>query len=331
VVERVIGRSAFTWVGAESELLFRNDGARCQGAFRHAILLGSVAAAFLSLYIGLWVGAGRRSLATIGAAACVALVILSNSGGPVTSVGAALVGWSTWFLRDRMFLVRRGVLGLLVLTAVVMKAPIWYLPYKISGIVGGGGYHRGLLMDQAWQDLGKWWLAGMNIRDTASWIPYVHDLFGGADVTNQFLTFGLRAGAPAIALFILLLAFGLERIGHAQALLRAPRTSGSANEFLLWGLGVALFVHAVSWWGVAYFDQSYVVWLAHMAAASASVAAVMAGAPEAVGLRAPAQLVPATRGRKGWALRKPLRVRWTNDRRVIRKPPSSLPDPGPSR
>jgi len=271
LVERLTGHSAFTLVGHESELLFRNGRARCEGSFRHAILLGSVAASFLSLYVGLWRTGTRRAVALIGGAACTTLVILANSGGPVTSTAAVLIGWSLWSLRSRMVLVRRAALGLLLLLLLFMKAPIWYLPYKISGVIGGGGFHRGALMDQAWHNLDKWWLAGMEITQTASWMPYVHDLFGGVDVTNQYLAFGIRAGLPAVALMatVFWLAFGA--LGRAMVAVRASGEELRTGEFLLWGLGIALIAHAVSWWSVAYFDQSSVVWLMQLAAVSGAV------------------------------------------------------------
>jgi hypothetical protein len=279
-VERLTAQSPFIIVGAESQLLFRNEVARCQGSFRHAILLGSVAASFFSLYIGLWLTGTRRAVALLGGVACLALVILANSGGPLTSTATALLGWSVWSVRDRMFLVRRAVIGMVLFLLLFMKAPIWYLPYKISGIVGGGGYHRGLLMDQAWQELHKWWLTGMDIKDTASWLPYVHELFGGADVTNQYLLFGIRAGLPAIMLCVILLAFAFKNLGQALSPRRLSDERGRADDLLLWGLGVAVLVHAVSWWGVAYFDQSYVVWLMHIAALSGAAQRVTLGARE---------------------------------------------------
>lgn len=270
LLERLNGRSAFTLVGHIPELLFRNGRARSEGSFRHAILLGSVAASFLSLYIGLWLKDRRRVVAWMGAGACLTLVILTNSGGPVVSTAAVLLGWSLWFLRDRLYLVRRGVLALLLLLLVFMKAPIWYLPYKISGVIGGGGFHRGILMDQAWQNLDKWWLSGMEITQTADWLPYTHDLLGGADVTNQYLAFGIRAGLPAVTLIVTVLSLAFRAVGRA---LRAVSSAeeGRAEPLLIWGLGNALFAHVVSWWNVAYFDQSNIVWLMHLAAVSGAV------------------------------------------------------------
>ena len=100
-VERLTAHSAFTIVGARFELYLRNGIARCQGSFRHAILLGSVAAAFLSLYIGLWLGGTRRAAALLGGVLCLSLIALSNSGGPLTSAAAVFLGWSIWPLRNQ--------------------------------------------------------------------------------------------------------------------------------------------------------------------------------------------------------------------------------------
>jgi hypothetical protein len=281
-VERLTNQSAFTVLGATWELYMRDGVARAQGTFRHAILLGSIAATFLSLYMGLWLGGTRRAAALLGSGLCLSLVIFSNSGGPLTSAAAVFLGWSIWPLRNRMAAVRGGMLVVLLLLLGFMKAPIWYLPFKISALVGGGGYHRGLLMERAWDNLDKWWLAGMDIRETASWFPYVLDVVQGADVTNQFLSFGLRAGLPALALCIALLSVAFRHVGMARASIYKSADRERAAECLLWGLGVMLFVQAVTWLGVSYFDQSYVVWLMQLAALSAATQATALRAHESV-------------------------------------------------
>ena len=182
-----------------------------------------------------------------------------------------------------MVLVRRAVVVMLVVLAFVMKAPIFYLPYKISGIVGGGGYHRAVLMEKAWDHLGQWWFGGMAIKATADWFPYIEEMLGGADVTNQYLAFGLRAGLPAMLLLFVLLATAFRQIGLACGGMRKADVK-QPPELILWGLGVALFSHAVSWCGVAYFDQSSLVWLMHLAAAAALVgASIPVTAMEATG------------------------------------------------
>lgn len=278
-MERITGNSAFTLVGAAPELLLRNGVARCQGSFRHAILLGSVAAAFLSLYVALWRAGVHRGAALLGGFLCLSLVVLSNSGGPLTSAAAVALGWAAWPLRRRLRVVRLVAFGTLIGLFLFMKAPIWYLPYKISSIVGGGGFHRGLLMERAWQDLGRWWLMGIDSKDTKDWIPYMLDAVGGADVTNQFLVFALNGGIAALLLCIALLVVAFRRLGAAlEALRQTP--SDRADELLIWGLGVTLLVHVVTWLGVSYFDQSWVIWLTHVAAISVAVCNVPVAVPE---------------------------------------------------
>jgi hypothetical protein len=277
-LERLVGQNSFSAVGATG-LAFREGAARCMGPFRHAILLGSVAAAFLSLYIGLWLSNVRRITPLLGVCLCLVLVVLSNSGGPVTSAAAAFLGWSLWPLRKRMRLVCRCALALLLCITLAMKAPIWYLPFKISTIVGGGGYHRGLLMDQAWRHLDKWWLAGINITDTAAWFPYVHSRTGGVDVTNQFLVFGLRAGIIALLILVLLIVIAYQHLSASLVAARFSSQRGRSDEYLLWGMGSALLVHVVSWLGVSYFDQSHAVWLMHLAAVSASLLPIVGNCP----------------------------------------------------
>ncbi len=265
-LERLTGHSSFAIVGAADALPLRNGVPRCPGSFGHAILLGSVAAAFFSLYIGLWLGGKHRTIALLGTLLCLSLVALSNSGGPLVSALAAFLGWLVWPLREKMHLVRRAVLALLLFLLLFMEAPIWYLPFKISAVAGGSGYHRSLLMERAWQHLGNWWLVGMDISQTADWIPYMHPLLGGADITNQFIAFGLHAGLASIGLSAMLLVFAFTHLGRARGAIHRSGDIGRGGECLLWGVGVTLFVHAVSWLGVSYFDQSWAVWLMHLAA-----------------------------------------------------------------
>jgi hypothetical protein len=265
-LERVTGQSSFALVGANWPLYFREGVARASGPFRHASLLGSIGAAFFALYVGLWVSERDRPFAVLGGGLCMALVVLSNSGGPLTSAMVAVGGWLLWPLRQKMRVIRVSMFAIVVLLAVFMKAPIWYLPYKASLLVGGGGYHRGVLMESAWNDLGSWWLFGTELRNTLSWIPYAHGETGGADITNGFLVFGIKAGALALLLLVLVLCLGFRELG--VQLRRAGSSGDVAAERLLWGLGIALGVHAVSWLGIAYFDQSWVIWLWHLSLVS---------------------------------------------------------------
>src|SRR5205085_4014602 len=145
--------------------------------------------------------------------------------------------------------------------ALVMKAPVWYILDRVS--LGGDSWHRAYLIDVAMRNIGRWWLAGMEVADTANWFPYT--INGGADITNQYLVFGINAGIVAIGLFIIVLSRAFGLVGRGLARLRV--TSGlGATGFMLWGMGVMLGVHVITWFGISYFDQMYAVWFLQLAA-----------------------------------------------------------------
>ena len=153
-----------------------------------------------------------------------------------------------------------------LLLAMVMKAPIWYLPAKASSLTGGDGWHRSYLMDVAFRNFDKWWLAGMAIRDTKNWFYYDLTATGGADITNQFLSFGLTAGMIGMILFFVLLYLAFSNLGKAMSVVRSNHDESRKSEYLLWGLGVMLLVHMFNWLGITYFDQTYVIWFMQLAA-----------------------------------------------------------------
>lgn len=246
----------------------RGGRIRCQGSFRHASLLGTLGATFVPLYIGLLFNRTARTIAVIGLLMCLLIVWASNSGGPLNTTAVGILGWLFWRLRRKMRVVRRLIVGGVVLMAIVMKAPIWYLPAKASALTGGDGWHRSYLMDVAFRNLDKWWIGGMPILETKDWFGYVIEITGAADITNQFLSFGLNAGVGGLLLFIFFLVIGFKKLGQSLAAVRETSTSPTTNEHLLWALGVVALAHMFNWLGITYFDQTYAIWLMQVAAIS---------------------------------------------------------------
>ena len=162
-----------------------------------------------------------------------------------------------------------------------MKAPVWYLLERVSQVTGGDGYSRAYLIDVSVQHLSQWWLAGLAITETVDWFPYFNPLTGGADITNQFISYGLMAGLGAIALCLYLVTQSFRRLGEAMAELRSQSPEASESEFLLWGLGVMLAVHMVTWLGITYYDQFFVVWFMQLAVISGVTQRWIAAAPPA--------------------------------------------------
>jgi hypothetical protein len=291
VIESVTRHNPFVQAGAIAigEAWERGGRVRCLGTFQHPSLLGTLGASFLPLYIGLAFAPRDRRLALVGAVLCGVIIVAANSGGPVSACAAGLVGWLLWPWRTRMRRVRWALVGLILLAAVFLKAPLWYLPAKVSAFSGGGGWHRSYLMQVAFQHLDRWWLAGMPRSETDTWFPYSLASIDSADITNQFLGFGLNGGLVAVALFILLLARAFGNVGQALASLRPNPGASRETEALLWGLGVVLAVHIATWFGIPYFDQTYALWFFHLAAITAVSqqtlqATALAAGPDALAL-----------------------------------------------
>ncbi len=248
------------------DLWIREGRLRATGSFGHPVLMGSVGGSFLPLYISLWFSRPSDKLtALLGILLCVGLVGASNSGGPMICLLAALVGWLVWPLRQSMHLVRRGMVVALIALAMVMNAPIWYVLARLSDVTGGDGYHRAVLLDIGFQNIDKWWLAGMPVLETSTWLPYTNTNTGAVDMTNNFLNFGVTAGVGAMLLLIALLTVAFSLLGRTMAAIRCEPQSDRNVEPLYWGLGVMLTVHTFNWFGIVYWDQMNAMWFLHLA------------------------------------------------------------------
>ena len=61
-------------------------------------------------------------------------------------------------------------------------------------------------------------------------------------------------------LFMGVLVVAFRKIGIARA--AADEAGDHSGELFIWALGAALFANAVSFIGISYFDQSFVMWCA---------------------------------------------------------------------
>jgi len=269
LLESRTSQNPFVLIGGRvaTEEWFREGRIRCFGTFAHPSLLGTLGGSFLPIYISQFF-TRRRAIACVGIVLCLAIIYAVNSGGPVTCVVVGMAGWLLWPARTKMQWVRRGLSATIILLGIFMKSPIWYLLAKLSDLTGGDGYHRSYLMDVAYQNLGKWWLIGMPIQNTITWFPYQNGATGVADITNAYLWYGLQGGLLSVILFVVLLTRAFRRIGETLAKLRSDPEGDDTSQYLFWGLGVTLTVHLMNWFGITYYDQTYVVWFMQLAVIS---------------------------------------------------------------
>lgn len=260
IVEKFTARNVFAIFGGVPEFTTERDGAlRCQGAFRHPILAGTYGAIMFPLFLGLWFQQGRQkwSAALGGISSAVVAVAAASSGAFLAFVGA-LAGFAFWPLRNTMHQVRWIIILMLAALAMTMKAPVWYIIARTSEVVGGTGWYRSYLIDQAIQHFDEWWLVGSTY--TAHWAPAGEVMAGNPnnmDIINQYVAEGLGGGVLKLGLFIAMIIGCFKIIGQWT---HGSSITPPSHCILAWSLGVTLLTHSLSFLSVTYFDQMTVMW-----------------------------------------------------------------------
>jgi len=252
------GHNVFSYFGGVSELSeIRHGRVRAAGPFKHSILAGTFGATTLPLFVAFYASkAENRAKSIIGIVSCLVIIFTSASSGPLMAFVLSLIAFLFWPMRDRMKEVRWGILFFLVLSHTIMNAPVWYLIARVGDYIGGGGWHRSYLMNQAIEHIGEWWFIGT--KSTQHWLPYSLSIKpNSADITNQYLEVGLDGGIVTMFLFILIIIKCFQGLGNAQIIdFREPL----GQRFCLWCIGVSLFTHVVAFFSISYFDQIIVFW-----------------------------------------------------------------------
>lgn len=231
---------------------------RCQGAFRHSNLAGVYGATQFPLFVALWVYRREYRLLPLSAMiASIIIVFCAHSSAGILALLAAMAGLALWRWRQHMPLLRRGVLFAIVILAIVMEAPIWYLLAKLSVVTGGEGWHRAYVIDQAVAHFDEWWLFGTTY--TVHWAPGGLVTAGDPDmmdITNHYVAEGVGGGALKLGLFLAMIGTCFKGIGRRLR----DAVPDSPDEFFVWMMGVTLFAHCLSFISATYFDQTVIVW-----------------------------------------------------------------------
>jgi hypothetical protein len=261
LLEKITARNLFSVFGGVPEITMLREGRlRAQGPFSHPILAGTFGAASIPLFIGLWFKTNAKKLGTVGIVAAVAVMIASASSGPLLACGAGVLGLCMWPFRQRMRAVCWFSLFSLVSLHLVMKAPIWFLIGRVSGIIGGTGWARSELIDQAVKHFDEWWLIGTTY--TAHWaanngLITIQDEPNMVDITNQYLFIGINGGVLPMTLFIVLIALAFRAVGRT---VKQMNPQHLADGIIVWSMGATVFAYASSFLSVALFDQTIVIW-----------------------------------------------------------------------
>jgi hypothetical protein len=270
--EQVTGQNIFGLLGGIRAVPEVRDGAvRSQAAFQHAILAGTFGAILLPLFVWLWKSGRSKVFSLAAMAGSAVMAITSMCTTPLLAYGGALVGLSLWPLRRHMRLLRWGAAIVIVSLQVLMQAPVWALIARVGVVHASSSYHRYQLVDQFISHVGDWWLWGTNTNDA----------WGAAlvDTSNAYVQEGVMGGILTLSFFIVLIARSFGKIGTAR---RKVAVQFPRQEKLLWLLGSALFANVVAFFGIYYFDQTRVAWLALLAMISAATSVSVVAPVKAV-------------------------------------------------
>jgi hypothetical protein len=259
LVEKSTGHNYFSVFGGVPEITVIREGhLRCQGAFRHPILAGTFGATQFPLFIALWFYQPQyRRIAMLATIASLIIVGTASSSGALMALLASMGGMALWKWRAHMRLVRRGAVVAILIVAMIMNAPVWYLFDRLSSITGGTGWFRSYLIDQTIAHFNEWWLFGTTY--TANWAPSGEVTSADPnmmDITNHYIAQGVSGGLLKLVLFLAIIVVSFKSVGRWLKVEGADSSAG----ILVWGAGVSLFAHCLSFVSTTYFDQIVVVW-----------------------------------------------------------------------
>jgi hypothetical protein len=232
----------------------RNGRIRSEAVFQHAILAGTFGATLLPLFVVPWTRTKSKLALVGGVCASTIMTVTTACSTPLLGYGAGILGLFLWPLRRSTRWMRWGIVLGLVALSLIMRAPIWYVIAHVGVVSGSSTEHRAYLVDTFVRHFGEWWLLGT--KSNGSW---GYETF---DTSNQYVQQGVTGGLFALVFLILTISRAFGRVGRAR---RSVDGADRKTEWLVWLLGCSLFAHTVAFFGISYFDQTRVSWLALLA------------------------------------------------------------------
>ena len=242
VIEQVKHVNVFGLLGGvPTEVAVRNGQLR-SGATLGYLYAGAFAGVLIPLFVWLWTKKSRFA-ACVGFVGATVMVITSHSSTSLLALAGSFVGLAFWPLRNRMRIIRWGLVCTLVALHMVMKAPVWSLIQRIDLTGSSSGSQRYLLVDMTIRHFTEWWLIGTK--------AYIDWGWGTWDLCNQFVAVALTGGLLTLIFYVMIFKRGFSSIGTARKLVMGD----GEQEWLFWCLGASLFATVVAHFGINYMAQ----------------------------------------------------------------------------
>jgi hypothetical protein len=236
-------RNVFGYVGYPSvQVVIRNGRIRAGGTLG-CLHAGAFAGVLIPMFFWLWTEGKSRMVAYGGLIGATAMVITSNSSTSYLALGASVAGLAFWPFRERMRILRWGLVCMLVGLHILMKAPVWALIQRIDLTGASSGSQRYMLVDMTIRNFSEWWLVGTK--------EYVNWGWESWDLCNQFVSVALTGGLLTLIFYVAIFQRCFSSIGTARKLAIGNRN----QELLLWCLGSSLFGTVAAHFGINYMAQ----------------------------------------------------------------------------
>jgi len=243
VIEYVTHKNVFGYFGGVGiEPPIRNGHVRA-GATLGYLYAGAFSGVLIPLFLWLWRDKKSRMVACAGLVGATTMVITTTSSTSYMALMGSLLGLAFWTLRNRMRIVRWGLVIMLVGLHMVMKAPVWALIQRIDLTGSSSGSQRYELVDMTIRHFREWWLVGTNAYTSWGWDSW--------DLCNQFVAVALTGGLLTLIFYIAIFSRSFAALGTARKLVNGDRN----QEWLLWCLGSSLFATVVAHFGINYMAQ----------------------------------------------------------------------------
>jgi hypothetical protein len=235
---------------------------RCQGPFAHPIIAGTFWAAMLPLiWIQLREGLASKRFGYIGTIACLIIIATTGSSTPVASALVAFFGISLYPWRHYRRAMWAGFfLVAALLHFVIMEQPVYHLMARMDITGGSTGWHRFVILETFINNFSDWFLTGEHNPEKWRWQM--------RDITNHYIGQGLNGGLLTLSAFVFVVVLAFLNIGRALCRLDSSDIVGMADhEWEVWLIGVAILVHAVTFFALSYFGQMSTLWYVQLALA----------------------------------------------------------------
>lgn len=252
--ENYSGNNLYYALGARNPFAAMREGSyRAAGPFSHAILSGTLGTTLFPLMFILW--KKEKLKAIIGILACGMIIFSCQSSGPLASAMIGILCMVLWFFRRKISRIHKMVWVMVLTLHFISSRGIWYLMASIDLTGGSTGYHRAKLIDNAFSDFGRWWLAGTDYTREWMWSG-VSWSDRHTDITNYYIHLGVLGGVGLSLTFIAIMYLSFLKVGEA---LKKTNYTASAENLSLWCLGSSLLSQAVGMLSISYFDQMYAI------------------------------------------------------------------------